>query len=349
MSSAATSRIEIWAAMSNNRCDAANLALTAQAAGFDGISFGDTQCQNGDAFIGLAVAAGATEHLRLGVGVTNPVTRHPATLAAAVATLQYESGGRMVCGVGRGDSAVTKLGLPAARVNSLEDFLARLQRYLSGERVGSDGPLAQLTWIRELEIPKPPVDVAATGPRVMAVAARTADRVTFNLGANPDRLRRGVDLVRSARRDAGLSVEGISLGAYLTIVPHPEVAVCRRLAKPVTAAYARFSGMTGCPADDLGDADATVIRAVATNYDMSHHARAGASHLVHVSDEFIDRFAVVGSPDQCVERLARLIDVGIERFALVGPTLDGAADEVAESTHLLTRVVLPELRRRYPL
>jgi len=60
----------------------------------------------------LALAARATERLRLGPAVTNPVTRHPAVTAAAVATLQVESEGRAVVVFGRGDLAVLQLGIP---------------------------------------------------------------------------------------------------------------------------------------------------------------------------------------------------------------------------------------------
>ena len=51
--------------------------------------------------------------------VTNPVTREPAVTARAYATLQDISGGRMVMGIGRGDSAVRVMGrkpTPIARV-----------------------------------------------------------------------------------------------------------------------------------------------------------------------------------------------------------------------------------------
>src|SRR5262249_51508928 len=146
--------IELWMASSNIGGQAVAIARQAETQGFDGVTFGDTQCQNPDAFVGLTVAAAATERLQLGVGVTNPVTRHPSVVACAIATVQLASGGRAVLGIGRGDSAVTKIGLPAATVGELENYLLRLQAYLSGQLVSEDGPLAQLTWIDALSIPK---------------------------------------------------------------------------------------------------------------------------------------------------------------------------------------------------
>jgi 5,10-methylenetetrahydromethanopterin reductase len=335
--------VELWAATVNAGGHAVAIARDAEAQGFDGVSFGDTQCQNPDPFIGLSLAAGATERLRLGVGVTNPVTRHPAVLACAIATVQQASGGRAVLGIGRGDSAVAKVGLPAATAQELEHFLERLQRYLSGEPVMADGPLAELTWLQALALPKVPVDVAASGPSVIAVGARLAERLTFNVGADPSRVRHCIALGRQARQAAGLDPDGVSFGAYLNVAPHPDIGVARELVKPVVAVYARFSGNAGS-AEHLDPRDASVIRAVAEHYDMSRHGRLGASHLAYLTGDFVDRFGVAGTPEHCVDRLTELAALGIERFAIVGPTRDARPEDVTESRRLLKEVVLPAVR-----
>src|SRR5437899_629755 len=64
----------------------ARLAERAEAAGWDGMLVVDSQNLAGDPYVGLAVAAGATERLLLGTGVTNPWTRHPAVTACAIAS-----------------------------------------------------------------------------------------------------------------------------------------------------------------------------------------------------------------------------------------------------------------------
>ena len=213
MDGAPTGGIELWMGTSNTEGLAVAIAQEAEANGFDGITLGDVECQNPDAFVGLTVAGVATSHLQLGVGVTNPVTRHPAVLACSIASVQHESGGRAVLGIGRGDSAVRKIGLKAATVDELEHYLIRLQRYLSGEKVDEDGPMAQLTWIKEMSVPKVPVDVAASGPETIRAGARQAERVTLNVGADPDRVRGGIELAREARGAAGLEPTSVSMGA----------------------------------------------------------------------------------------------------------------------------------------
>ena len=225
--------LELWTQTISSAQHAARFAERAEAAGWDGMAVVDSQNLAGDSYVALAIAAGATEHLGLGTGVTNPVTRHPAVTASAIASVQRASGGRAVLGIGRGDSSLAHLGRAPARVAAFERYLETLQAYLRGEGVAfealdfheqaapalhalglADAPAAsQLLWLGD--DPKVPVEVAATGSQVIAAAARHADRVLLAVGADPDRLGWGIERARAARKDAGLDPQGVALGAFL--------------------------------------------------------------------------------------------------------------------------------------
>src|SRR5438270_2926946 len=181
--------------------------------GWDGLALTDTQNLSGDVFAALGAAARATTRLRLATGATNPATRHPAVIASAIATIQAESGGRAVLGIARGDSALAYLGRPPMPLAEFEVALQQVQTYLRGEVVDCDGFPSRIVW---LQPPKVSMAVAATGPRVIALAARAAERITFSVGADPDRLRKAIDLAR-ANQQAPLS-----LGAYINAVAHPD-------------------------------------------------------------------------------------------------------------------------------
>ena len=87
--------------------------------GWDGLLFTDTQTLSIDVFGSLYLAASATSRLELGTAVTNLVTRHPAVMASAFATLHHVSGGRAHIGVGRGDTALELVGInPLQRAGS---------------------------------------------------------------------------------------------------------------------------------------------------------------------------------------------------------------------------------------
>src|ERR1044071_915848 len=114
--------VEVWTMGIGLPGMAARQGERAEAAGFDGIAMVDSQNLAGDPYVALLAAARATSTLRLATGVTNPVTRHPAVTAAAIATVQGESGGRAVLGIGRGDSALAHLGHAPAPVPVFERY-----------------------------------------------------------------------------------------------------------------------------------------------------------------------------------------------------------------------------------
>jgi alkanesulfonate monooxygenase SsuD/methylene tetrahydromethanopterin reductase-like flavin-dependent oxidoreductase (luciferase family) len=53
-----------------------------------------------------------------------------------------------------------------------------------------------------------------------------------------------------------------------------------------------------------------------TGYDYDEHSRVGARHGAFVSDEICDRFCVLGTPDQAVEKLKELESIGVDQFDL---------------------------------
>jgi 5,10-methylenetetrahydromethanopterin reductase len=81
-------------------------AAAVEGDGWDGVLFTDTQNLSMDVFASLYLAASATTRLKVGTAVTNLVSRHPAVVASAFATLHHVSKGRAHLGVGRGDTAL---------------------------------------------------------------------------------------------------------------------------------------------------------------------------------------------------------------------------------------------------
>ena len=94
----------------------------------------------------LAVAARETSTIKLGHFVTNPGTRDPTVLASAYATLHDLSDGRMVMGIGRGDSAVRYIGQQPVKVAEFEQRLAMIRDFMNGRevRLERQGPAAEV-------------------------------------------------------------------------------------------------------------------------------------------------------------------------------------------------------------
>ncbi|MCZ6709379.1 MAG: LLM class flavin-dependent oxidoreductase [Gammaproteobacteria bacterium] len=351
--------MELWTLTHSRPSNALNVARRAEAAGWHGMLVVDSQNLAADSYVGLAVAAAGTQSIGLGTGVTNTVTRHPAVTASAAMAVQDVSGGRMFLGIGRGDSALAHLGRSPARFAGFERYIQVLQRYLRGEAVPFDeipmaddiaAPIADLEladhpdasrirWFKT-EVAKVPVEVAATGPRVIAMAGRLADRVMFTLGAVEERLQWGIDTAQSARRSAGLSGE-VALGAYVNLVCHEDRATARDLVRGGLTTFARFSVMHGSVAGPADAAEQAVFNSLHDGYDMKSHTRADSRQAALLDDAFVDRHAIVGPPDYCIERLEELGQLGLDKIAISGPTAGTDPREARRAMALLDEAVIP--------
>ena len=351
--------MEIWNLGVARPRGAASDAARLEEAGWSGFAMVDSQNLSGDVYVALTMAATATRRIGLGPGVTNPVTRQAATTAGAIASVQRVSDGRAVMAIGRGDSALAHLGRSPSRLDSFERYVVNLRRYLAGEEVPfadveiadeaaapldelglADAPrTSRIAWIGD--VPRVPLEVAATGPKVIGIAARNADRVTFSLGADRDRLSWGIEIARRVRKDAGLEPDGISYGAYVACACHPRIEAARELVRGGVTTHARFSVMHGQVAGPATEEQREVLAAVHHHYDMRAHTRSDSPQAAFVTPEFIDRFAIVGSPDRCIARFHELAEIGVSKFVLSGV---GARDaDGIEARALFEREVLPAL------
>lgn len=348
--------MQFWKLVTSSPTRVSSTARHAEDAGWDGVLVVDSQNLAGDSYVCLTAMALATKKIGLGTGVTNPVTRHPAVTASAIASIQRLSEGRAVLGIGRGDSALAHLGRAPAEVAFFENYLSVLQAYLRGESVPfealnfheqmapdvatlglADTPDAStIKWLNERDN-KVPVEVAATGPRVIAIAAVHADRVMLALGADTQRLGWGIESARAAAKKAGRSVE---LGAYINMVCHPDVTVARALVQGGLSTFARFSVLHGTVRGHIAENQKVVLNRLHAAYDMNEHTRADSKQAGILTDEFIDQYAIVGPPEHCLSRLRELRSMGIDKITVIGPSAGADKQASREAEELLETEIL---------
>lgn len=342
---------------------AGDFAERAERLGWDGMAVVDSQNLSGDVYVALAAAASRTERLGLATAVTNPVTRHPAVTASAIASVNALSNGRATLGIGRGDSSLAHLGRAPASVKVFASYLDALQSYLRGdpvpfeelafhERLAPDvsslgladtAEASRIAWLPDSR-PKVEVEVAATGPKVIGLAARKVERVMFALGADPDRIAWGIQVAREARKEAGLDPQALRFGTYANVVCHPDVAIARELVSGGLTTFARFQVMHGVVSGPVADEQRRVLDDLHDRYDMKHHTQSGSPQTQSLTPEFIDRYAIVGPAQHCEARLRALAGLGIERVVVIGPSAGSDRGEARRAESLLVEEVLPALR-----
>jgi 5,10-methylenetetrahydromethanopterin reductase len=319
----------------------AQLARMAEGLGFDSLVFADTQNITPEVWGQLMLAARDTERIELGTGVTNPGTRDAAVTASAALALQVESNGRAVCGIGRGDSSLGKIGRPPVPLEEFERYVERLQRYLRGEEVDRDGTPSRLEWHADASVPKVPLEIAATGRKVIELAARHADRIVFAVGADEARLGRSIDIARRAAAASGRDPDRLPLGAWINAVIHPDVDAARAAIRGGLSVFAHFSGMSGMKTDAMDPALRGAALHLREHYDLRDHGRADTSHARTLDDAFVDGFGIVGSVETALPRFERIKALGLDFCRVVPGSRDAAPEITSASLMTLANVVKP--------
>ncbi|MDP9351860.1 MAG: LLM class flavin-dependent oxidoreductase [Chloroflexota bacterium] len=137
----------------------------------------------------LSALAANTEKIRLGTLVTNISLHNPALLARRALTVDHISGGRLQLGIGAGgaptDHSMTGIAQWDARerVERLREFVEIVDRMLRGDVTSYEG---RYYVIENSEIhptapqqPRPPLTIAAVGPKTLRIAAEYADCWNF--------------------------------------------------------------------------------------------------------------------------------------------------------------------------
>ncbi len=260
-----------------------------------------------DPYMELAIAAGRTSRIKLGLLLDNPVLHHPAVSASSIATLDELSGGRAILTYGIGDTAVRWLGLRPARMAELEEATVLARRLLAGETVdvGAVRP-AELLHARPV-----PIWIAAGGPKTIEMAGRVADGVFLRVGRRPKNLRTAIDRVHAGARAAGRDPSEIGIGLIFHTVMSDDPTEIRATARSMAAGYYEYSpalfAIPGLPWD--GPPVEELKKQV---YPDFHHAPdlVESGNLVSFLDEeTADSFALFGSAEEIAGQIREAIAI----------------------------------------
>jgi probable F420-dependent oxidoreductase len=280
-----------------------------------------------EGYVFLTLAATAMSRIRLGHCVTNPGIREPTVTASAYATLQDLSGGRMVMGIGRGDSSRRVVGLDPVPVARFERSLEMIKDLMNGREVEWNGRSLQLAWAEGQ--PEIPMYVAGYGPRALRVAGRVGDGVIIQL-ADPEITSWIIERARAAAVEAGRDPEALAPIVCAPAVVDGDVARWREevrwfpamVSNHVKDLIARY-GTNGEIPTAL-----TEFALAVKEYDYGEHSRVGASHGQYISDEICDRFCLLGDAEAQIERLRELERLGVKQVNLY--LMTSATDDTME-------------------
>jgi alkanesulfonate monooxygenase SsuD/methylene tetrahydromethanopterin reductase-like flavin-dependent oxidoreductase (luciferase family) len=160
--------------------DIATHAAALEAHGFYRVWVPDTVVSPWEAWLAASVILHATQRLQIGLGVTNPYTRHPVVLAQMAATMQQLSQGRLTLSLGKGIARFLEKAGIRQYETAVEECVAIVRGLLAGERTSFTGQAFQVNamLLRSVPLATPvPIFLAAIGPAGWASALRLADGV----------------------------------------------------------------------------------------------------------------------------------------------------------------------------
>src|SRR5437899_669731 len=250
----------------------------------------------------LTLMAANTQRMRLGTCVTNPAVRDMTVTASLFATLNLISGGRMVLGIGRGDSSRRVLGKKPVTPAELERSVAAFRDLTAGREIQYDGQPTRLSWATG----SPPVWIAGYGPKVLRMAGRIADGVILQF-ADPDLISWCLGFVREGAKEAGRNFNFIQVMAAAPVWVSEDLTVARDRVRwfPALVSNHVVDLVSRYKPEELPPELTSYIRD-RTGYNYLHHAEVGSSNADFVSDDVVDRFCIVGSVPDHIRKLEQL-------------------------------------------
>ena len=308
----------------NNLEDVAGGSRLAEEMGFDYVGIADSQSLARELYVTLSVAAMSTERVMLGPTVSNPLTRHPAVAASAIASLNELSNGRAFLGIGSGDSAVLNLGLRPARLTELHHYIQTVRDMLSGETSEYRGDRAHVRWSNT----SIPVAMSAEGPRTLAMAGSIADAAIIHTGLTNEVLQDTVARIQEGERAAGREQGSAEVWAFAkcNIADNRDDAI--EEIKMALAASGHHAFRFTLEGKNVPEEYREAVSILHREYQAAEHEQVGRTRNATLTDElglteyFAQRFAIVGTPQECVEKTKAVFDAGVDVLLItaIGPS-----------------------------
>jgi len=294
------------------------LAKVTEDLGYTHIWVGDSHLIWREAYVNMAAIAVNTRRVKLGTGVTNPLTRHPSVVASAYATLEEYSPGRTIVGIGLGDSSVETMGMKPSTLANFEAALMQMRELFEGKE--AQLPSGKIHLLHPCKN-KVPIYIAASGPKMLELSGRIADGIIVLVGVADEYIAHARDKIAAGTKAAGRKIEDINLVLW---VP----CAVSDTAPAKDAVKAHVARVVAHPLPYVLDPkEQQVLQEIRKTYDYYHHMDQQANHAEVIPDWLVDRFAIAGTVEQCRTQIERIKKTGIQQIAIIPYSAPGGSRE----------------------
>lgn len=296
------------------------LARLSEKLGFSHVWIGDSHLIWREAYVNMAAVALNTSKVKIGTGVTNPVTRHPSVVASAYATLEELHPRRFIVGIGLGDSSVETMGMKPARLDYFEKTINQIRALLAGEEVELETGKIHLKHPCKKKIP---IYIAASGPKMLELSGRIADGIIVLVGVADEYLRQAKERIEAGAKAAGRKLNDINLVLWVPCAVSDKAPAKEAVKAHVARVVAHPQPYV------LDEREQKVLAEIRRTYDYYHHMDQEADHAEVIPDWLVDKFAIAGTVSECRAQVKRIKKSGIQQIAIIPY---GAKGEDREAT-----------------
>lgn len=306
-----------------------DFARKAEAGGFDELWLWD-DCFLPGTFTAAAIALSATERLKVGIGLLPATVYHPLFAAMEITTLASAFPGRILPGFGYGVQAwMSQIGAaPASYMKALEETVESIRALLGGQTVTRHGSHVKMDDVQMQTLPavKPPLLIGAKREKTLRLSGRIADGTILVYMSSPEYIRWARDHIRAGMAESGRTEH--RLVVYTAVKVSPDGRTAR---EAVRQDFTLQLPWVDVQIRALGIADE--VNALTAQYGKNGFAE-------HMPDEWIDRLAAAGTPEQAEKHIRALADAGAD--SVIFQPLHGDPDCLDEYIQYL----MPRLKRK---
>lgn len=308
------------------------LAKLVERSGFEQIWVCD-HYHNRHVYPVLAQLALGTRLVKLGPGVTNPYLVHPTVTAAAIATLNEISRGRMLLGISAGDPFfLATVGVERRKpVVAVREATHIIRELLAGNRISFTGELfsCRNAGLRFKPAGKIPIYIGGRRRSMLELAGSVADGALIN-ASHPEDIRESIGYIKRGLRASRRRPEEFDFVAYFAASIGRDARKAREAARGVVAFVTSSAPRTSLERHGIGLEEVKSIRRLLTVGELKK-ARA------MVTDRMIDAFSVCGPVEELVARVEELKRLGVTRTVIGSPI----GPEPAKAVRSIEKALLP--------
>ncbi|MCP8304971.1 MAG: 5,10-methylenetetrahydromethanopterin reductase [archaeon] len=311
-------------------------AISAEKSGFEYVWVSD-HIRHRNVYVCLTLIAINTKRIKIGPGVTNPYLIHPVVTAQALLSLSEIAQGRVVCGIGVGDkTGMNMLNVERKKpLKTIREAVEVIRRITTKESVTHQGDIFRVYGAGfSFKAEAVPIFIGAQGLKMARLAGEIGDGVLINT-AHPRDFEIALKQVELGVSSSSKDMNSLEIAVFAPLSISNDERKALTVAKPIVARIVAGCSNKILKAHNIEKGDVVRIREAIMRGDRE-------SAYSSVDSRMLEGFSIYGTPDECIEKIEELFDLGAKSFIAVIPM----ESDLVESIKLMKEEVLPYFEQK---